>query len=147
MQARYHGPLHPLLVHFPVAALTLLPVLDGLILLGWNTVQGVSLASLAELTLITGLVSALPTMVAGIRDSLLLTTDDSDVQLLQRHVMWILISLCVFFIALLVRKDLLGIAPALVAPSLDVAGFVLLCVGAHQGGQLAHSHWPDFKKN
>ncbi len=139
------GPLHPALVHFPIVAFSAVPVLDLLGLAGWERVYGLPLEPLAILVLIAGVITSIAAALAGALDSRHLPGSALLNARLQRHVSWVLASVAVYFTSLLLRMGLLGWSAPLAVTILDVLGFALLCVGAHQGGTIAHCHWPNLK--
>ena len=129
-------PLHPALVHFPVACWTAAPVLDGLYLLRHN----LAFWQASFWVLGIGITMALPTMMAGFFDLLAIPAQHPAHATGRRHMLLVSTAWCLFTVDLLVRplhgtpSDLqswLGLA-------LSLSGLTLLVVGTYAGAQLVY---------
>jgi len=141
-------PLHPAIVHFPVACWTAVVVTDALSVgLGAPPWWQVSLWLLA-----VGLVTALGAMTAGFIDLLAIPAGSTAQRRALRHLYFMGSAWTVFAIDLLVRLLAPADRPTAVLGwtglALSVGGFVLLFAGTHVGaglvydlgvGQTAHS--------
>lgn len=129
----FRHPLHPMLVHFPIALWTIGSLADAL------TLGGVAGArSIAWLAIGASDAVALATMAAGVLDYAAL--DDDILPVAQRHMALMALAWLCYAAAFVWRSD--GLAPgvgAILGPALcGFAGFVALLAGAWQGGQLVY---------
>jgi uncharacterized membrane protein len=124
-------PLHPAIVHFPVAAWTATVVTDVLFLalgdpLWWH---------ISEWLLVIGVVTALGAMTAGFVDLVALPAGQAAQRRALRHMFVMSGAWTIYAIDLLVRF----LAPiAWLGLALSVAGFAILLVGTHFGAQLVY---------
>ena len=128
-------PLHPALVHFPVACWTAAPALDALYLVWsnpacwqaafWCTAAGVAMALLA--------------MAAGFMDLMALPAEHPAQGTAQAHMLLVGSAWCVFVIALVVcPRQAPSIAGAWLGLGLSLMGFTLLAAGAYAGAKLVY---------
>lgn len=129
-------PLHPALVHFPVACWTAAPVLDVLGLMGY----GQPWWQAAFWCIATGAVTALAAMTAGLLDLVAMPAEHPAQAVAMRHMLLMTSAWCVFCVDLLLRplhaeptrmQGWLGLG-------LSLAGFLLLLTGAHAGARLVY---------
>lgn len=127
-------PVHPMLVHLPIALWVSATACDGLSLVGVSQAW-----PLAWLCMAAGLTAALPAMAAGLADFAGL--DENAVPTALRHMMLMGLAWSAYLAALLLRSDGLAVMPTPVPPAMAVglAGFILLIVGAAQGGRLVYT--------
>ncbi len=129
-------PLHPALVHFPVACWTAAPVLDALHLLSGD----MEYWRWSCLCLGVGIAVALVAMVAGFMDLMALPTEHPGQDTAQRHMLLMGTAWCLFLVDLLLRP--LHAAPSALQSylglSLSLVGFVVLGLGAYAGAQLVY---------
>ncbi|MGE5625443.1 MAG: DUF2231 domain-containing protein [Bacillota bacterium] len=129
-------PLHPALVHFPVACWTAAPALDALYLVWgnpacwqasfWCIAVGVGMGVLA--------------MTAGLMDLVALPAEHPAQDTAQRHMLLVGSAWCVFAVSLLFRP-LHGTptdAQAWLALGLSAGGWLLLGLGAYAGARLVY---------
>lgn len=128
-------PLHPALVHFPIACWSLAVVADfaGLYFgeQAWRWSAGL---------LAVGCASALIAMIAGMVELARVPEGDA-----LRDVYWhlglMLSALALFSTRLLLRLDhLQPLAPDVLSLLLDAAGFICLAIGGWLGGRLVYGH-------
>lgn len=131
-------PLHPALVHFPVACWTAVPVMDALQLvlrdpLWWRC---------SYWLLVVGIVSGLAAMALGLFDLLRLPAQHPGQRPAQRHMLWMGSAWTLFVFDLLLRSPQHPPAPAMAwaGLALSIAGFVVMLVGAHAGAELVYRH-------
>ncbi len=129
-------PLHPAIVHFPVAAWTAAVATDALYLglhdsIWWQ-------ASLW--LLVVGCVTALAAMTAGLADLAALPTGSHVQRRALRHMYVMSSAWIVYLIDLLVRFAGAGPNPTLgwIALLLSIVGLLTLLVGAFLGAQLVY---------
>ena len=129
-------PLHPALVHFPVACWTAAPVLDVVYLLTqaplfWQVGYGL---------LATGVIIGLAAMCAGLMDLMAIAADSPAQPVAQRH-MLLMGSAWMLYVLALVLHPLHGApTPAQLWTDLGLClgGFLTLAVGAYAGARLVY---------
>jgi uncharacterized membrane protein len=126
-------PLHPMLVHLPVALWTLASACDGLTLLGFAQAW-----PFGWWCLIVGLGTAVPAMAAGLADFVRLP--EPAVPTALRHMSLMGAAWTMEMIALLTRSNGLEAAPqpSMISMAAALTGFLLMAVGAWHGGQLIY---------
>lgn len=126
-------PVHPMLVHLPIALWTLGTGCDGLTLAGVHPAW-----PLSGLCLALGLVLALPAMAAGLLD--FASLPERAVATATRHMILMGLAWSAYLAALLLRSDGWAVRaePAPLAMAAGLAGFLLLVAGAAHGGQLVY---------
>lgn len=126
-------PLHPMLVHVPLALWVVGSACDALTLLGVTQAW-----PLAWLCIAVGLAAALPAMAAGLAD--FATVTDEAVAIATRHMALMASAWTAYLAALLMRSD--GFAalpdPSYGAIAASFVGLLLLVAGAAHGGQLVY---------
>ena len=128
-------PLHPVLVHFPIAFWILATICDGLAFIGF-----VQLWPYASVFLAFGLVLAVPAMVAVLVD--LAGINDTAASVANRHMLLMSSAWTVYLVALLTRMDgsKLFDGPNAISIAVSGFGFCLVVVGGWYGGQLVYHH-------
>jgi uncharacterized membrane protein len=128
-------PLHPMLVHFPIAFWTAANACDALALFGVGGAWPLGWYALAA-----GCAMALPVATAGLLD--IASLDDQAARVANRHMLAMVSALTAYSVALLVRSQGGDAAPepALLPVALDGLGFVLLAIGGHLGASLVYRH-------
>jgi uncharacterized membrane protein len=129
-------PLHPALVHFPIA--------------GWSLATAADIASLwlgepawrfAAISMSAGCVVALATMAAGLWEFAKLRDGNPALPTANRHMLFALAAFCAYAASLLLRYDQHALhAPAMPALAASIVGFVLLGVTGWLGGKLVYAH-------
>lgn len=129
-------PVHPALVHFPVACWTAAPVLDGLHLLGYGIVWWQA----ASWCIGIGVAMALAAMTAGFMDLMAIPAEHPGQAVAMRHMMLMASAWCVFCVDLLLRP--LHAEPSAMQSwlglGLSLAGFAVLLTGAYAGARLVY---------
>jgi len=131
-------PLHPAIVHFPVATWTPIVVTDILFL----ALQDPLWWTLSRWLLVAGTITALGAMVAGFIDLVALPSGSAAQRRALRHMYLMSSAWTIYVVDLLVR--FLG-APGGPSPllawaglALSVIGFLALVAGTHVGAQLVY---------
>lgn len=129
-------PLHPALVHFPIAS--------------WSLASAADLASLslgqpawwlAGVLMTIGLVTAIPAMAAGFMELMRLPEDSAAIKDVNRHMTMVMTAFSMYLVSLLLRVDAMSLhAPGTLAIALSLAGFVCLGVAGWLGGKLVYGH-------
>lgn len=129
-------PLHPALVHFPVA--------------GWSLATLADLASpwlgepawhFAAVLMAAGCLAALAAMAAGLWEFAKLGEGHPALPVASRHMLFALAAFCAYATSLLLRwSDGAVHAPGPSALAASAAGWVLLGVAGWLGGRLVYAH-------
>lgn len=133
-------PLHPALVHFPVAFWTAAPALDGAAL----ALGRVELWLCARLALAAGSITALAAMATGFVEYLAAARDQR-AGLIERHAALAGLAWGLFTCNWLWRESA-GVVPedgswfGVAYAGLSVMGLLLLLTAGHAGAQLVYTH-------
>jgi len=132
-------PLHPAVVHFPIAAWTLATIAD--VAHPW---LGAPAWTFAAWLLLVGAAGALAAMATGLAQFVKLPADDPRARNVMHHMTFVLLAFACYATSLLLRVHDLQIgeavrrAPATAAIAMDLAGLVLLLAGGWLGGRLVY---------
>ncbi len=128
-------PLHPALVHFPVACWTLAVVTDVA-----GLVWGEAAWSWSAGLLVAGCLMAVVAMLAGLIE-FTRVPEGAAMRDAYLHMGLMVLALALFATRLLLRLDQhRPLAPDAVALLLDAGGFAALAVGGWFGGRLVYGH-------
>jgi uncharacterized membrane protein len=129
-------PLHPALVHFPVACWSLATAADLASLHFGRPAWG-----LAGVLLAVGIACAIPTMLAGLLELVKIADGSPALKDVYRHMTAVMAALVLYAASLLLRLDGMALtAPGLVEIGLSVLGFGCLAVAGWLGGRLVYEH-------
>ena len=129
-------PIHPMLVHFPISCWSLATVADLLSLF-----YGEPSGRFAGLLMLTGLIVAIPAMLAGLIDMTKIEGHSPAVDIVNLHMILVLMSWSLYALSLFVRMEGDSINPPdIVAIGLSVAGFILLGGAGWLGGKMVYEH-------
>lgn len=129
-------PLHPALVHFPIACWTLATLADvGSRWWGdpaWRVAGGL---------LLIGAISALATMAAGFLELMKIPNDSPALRVANRHLLMAVITWSCYTASLMLRvHDRTLHPPDALALALSAIGFLALCATGWLGGTLVYTH-------
>jgi uncharacterized membrane protein len=130
-------PLHPALVHFPVACWSLATLADlaGLYRTQWPLWQ------LAGAMLVVGCLAGLAAAAAGLAELLKLSPDSPAAADANRHMLLALVAWSLYAASLLLRlEDRIPREPGVLALAASVAGFLALLAAGWMGGRLVYLH-------
>lgn len=127
-------PLHPAIVHFPIALWT---VAVGADLAGWLAGQP-KWWFLSEVCLALGCIAGLLAMVAGALDYAVLPARHPAQDAAVRHMLWMGTAWSLFVISLAARGSLGSDPPPRWAMAVAMAGFAVMTFGGWIGGQLVY---------
>lgn len=130
-------PLHPAIVHFPIALWT---VAVGADLAGWLAGQP-TWWFMSQVCLALGVIAGLLAMVAGALDYAALPARHSAQNTAVRHMLWMGTAWFLFVISLAARGNLGSGPPPLWAIAAAMVGFAVMAVGGWMGGQLVYRYW------
>ena len=127
-------PIHPALVHFPIACWSLGTVAD---------IAGIffdkEISEMAVYLVATGLVTAIPTMLAGALDLKNLKQESAAQDIAMSHITYVLIAWMLYAATLYTRYKSSGDSLP-ISIVLSVAGFICLAVAGWYGGKLVYEH-------
>lgn len=129
-------PLHPMLVHFPVACWSLATVADVA-----SLYYGQPAWHLAGILAAIGVAMALPAMLAGLVE--LVQVPDGGVAMRDAylHMSLMMLSFGLYLTSLLMRVERMHfVAPGITAIIVSVGGFISLILGGWVGGRLVYGH-------
>lgn len=131
----FDHPIHPALVHFPVAFWSLASVLDGL---AWTGVTQHTV--LAWYCHILGSVMAVPVILTGWLEFTKL--EEQVVAPATRHMMFMCSAWIFYLVALFSRTTHFVPVPnpSAISYSFSLCGFLLLMLGGWQGGELVYRY-------
>lgn len=129
-------PLHPALVHFPIACWSLASFADlaGLF-------HGEPVWSFAAALMAIGVIAALAAMATGLLEFIKLGPGHPAERVAQRHMAWALAAWCCYATSLVLRvRGMQPIEPGGLSLAASALGFGSLAVAGWLGGQLVYSH-------
>ena len=131
-------PIHPALVHFPIALWSGAPLAQS----AWLMLGHSWLWTLAYWLILLGLVLGALAAVAGLADlsdSRRFPRDSASFALASTHMRWMAASWSCFAVqTALVQPQPPGTMLAMIALGLSAAGFAAMARGAHQAGRLVY---------
>ena len=138
LQGRSLGhPLHPMLVHLPIALWMLSFALDMLALLGARDDGGISAMLRASFyALLAGLAFAVPAMVTGFADYADVRKDHPARRTATRHMLLNLAAVVVFAVSALYRIH--QTAPDWLPTAISAVGVLLISYSGYLGGKLVY---------
>ena len=129
-------PLHPALVHFPVACWSLATAAD-LASLAW----GEPAWRFAGVMLLAGIGFSIPAMLAGLLELAKVAGDNPAIKDVNRHMIMVMSALSCYVASLFLRlQGTSFVEPGLPAIGLSVLGFLCLGVAGWLGGKLVYGH-------
>jgi len=129
-------PLHPALVHFPIACWSLATIAD--VMSPW---WGKPAWQLAGVLMAIGLVTAIAAMASGFVE--LIKIDEANPALRDgnRHMLFVIAAWTGYATSLFLRCQGMSLnAPGTLAITISVAGFVCLGIAGWLGGKLVYQH-------
>ena len=125
---------HPALVHFPIACWVLATLIDLSLLLPWGLeLKSVAWSSVSAGLLWTGVLFAIPTMLAGFLDFASLPRAVQDSRELTSHILWMGVAFICFLVAaiLRIRSGSFETPAVWYVVAVESAGSILLVYGGH----------------
>lgn len=129
-------PVHPILVHFPIAFWSFATLGDLL-----SLKYGERLSEITGACLILGTLMALVAMGGGLFDLLKIKSDSPAMKVLNQHIVFVLITWSLYASSLFLRiEEKTLIQAGILEVGLSVAGFICLCVTGLLGGRLVYEY-------
>lgn len=131
-----HHPLHPALVHFPIAWWSLATAADlaGLV---W----GEPVWRLAGVLLLAGIGFSIPAMLAGFFELARIAEGNPAIKDVNRHMIMVMCALAFYTASLFLRlQGTHLVEPGMLAIGMSVLGFLFLAVAGRLGGKLVYAH-------
>lgn len=129
-------PIHPMLVHFPIATWFLATMADIASLFTNEQVGWV-----AGVLLIIGTITALLAMITGLLELGKIDPQNPALKIANQHMILIMISWSFYAVSLFLRLDGTQLEqPGLIAISFSILGFIFLCCAGWMGGKLVYEH-------
>ncbi len=136
-------PIHPLLVHFPIAAWFFATIGDIA-----SIFLGEQVGWFAGVLLVIGIITALFAMVAGLIELGKIDTQSVAMQLANQHMVLAMISWSLYTVSLFLRLDGTSLTqPSIVAIILSVVGLVFLWAAGSKGGKLVYEYGVGVQKS
>lgn len=133
---RHRHPLHPALVHFPIACWSLATVADFA-----GYVWGEPAWRLAGVLMVAGTVIAVAAIAAGFIEYMKLDENHPALSDVHRHMLLAATAWSCYAASLFLRVDSGSLSvPDGIAVGLSAAGFVSLCCAGWMGGRLVYGH-------
>jgi len=129
-------PLHPALVHFPIATWSLATAGD---LAGFH--WGEPAWRFAGISIVVGTLTALAAMAAGFIELLKVDADSPTSRDVNRHMLLMMAAWCCYAASLFLRLDGTTLTrPGALGVALSATGFVVMCFAGRMGGKLVYEH-------
>lgn len=129
-------PLHPALVHFPMACWSLATAADFA-----SLVWGEPARRLASVLLVAGTGFSIPAMLAGFFELAKVAEENPAINDVNRHMIVVMCALAFYTASLFLRlQDTHLVEPDLLAIALRVLGFLSLRIAGWLGGKLVYGH-------
>ena len=142
-EAAGRHPFHPALVHFPIACWALSHPTDLAALVGIKILfSGLDWWAVSSLLIWTGVVSAVPAMVAGVYDFMQLPDEDRLMQAFYKHAGFVGMAWLLYLASGYTRLagNMVLTQPGLLPALISCAGFFCLCIGGWYGGQMVYKY-------
>lgn len=129
-------PVHPMLVHFPIATWFLATIADIVSLftneqIGW----------IGGVLLVVGTITALLAMTTGLIELGKIDQHSPAIKIANQHMILIMISWSFYAVSLFLRLNGTQLEqPGLLAISFSIAGFIFLCSAGWMGGKLVYEY-------
>lgn len=129
-------PIHPILVHFPIATWFLATIADIASLFTNEQVGWV-----AGVLLVIGTITALLAMITGLIELGKIDQQNPAIKLANQHMILMMVSWSFYAVSLFMRLDGTHLEqPGFFAIGLSIAGLISLCVAGWLGGKLVYEY-------
>lgn len=129
-------PIHPILVHFPVAAWVISTIGD---IVGLFTNEQVSWV--AGVLLVVGTITALFAMATGLIELSKIDQQNPAMKIANQHMIFMMVSWSFYAVSLFLRLDGTDLGqPDAFAITMSIVGFIFLCIAGWLGGKLVYEH-------
>lgn len=129
-------PMHPILVHFPIAAWFISTIGD---IAGLFTNEQVSWG--AGVLLVIGTITALFAMISGLIEFSKIDPQNPAMKIANQHMMFVMISWSFYAVSLFLRLDGTNLGqPGAIAIIMSLMGLISLCIAGWLGGKLVYEY-------
>lgn len=136
-------PIHPMLVHFPIAFWAFATFLDVV-----NLVYPLPVEWLAGSLIVAGLIFAIPAMVAGMVDMIKVNEKSPAFKIVNQHMTFIMITWLVYGLSIYLRMEGRSIlSPDFWGVFTSIVGFFCLGVAGWLGGRLVYEYGVGIDKD
>lgn len=136
VQVIMRHPIHPMLVHFPIACWSMATIADFA-----SLHYGKPAWHLAGTLMIIGIVMALPAMLAGLIELIQVPDDSAIMRDAYLHMGVMMLAFALYVASLMMRIDAMHlIEPGTAAIIVSACGFIILSAGGWLGGRLVYGH-------
>ncbi len=136
-------PIHPILVHFPIAAWFFATVSDIASLF-----MGEQVGWVAGVFLVIGTITALFAMIAGLVELTKIDQQSIAMKIANQHMVLAMVSWSFYTVSLFLRLDGATLTqPGNLAILLSVIGLAVLSIAGWKGGQLVFEHGVGIQKH
>ena len=136
-------PIHPMIVHFPIAAWSLATLADIVSL----SIGGVA-GDFAGMALLIGVVTAFLAMLAGLPELEKIKKGSLAMSTAKWHILLITLAASLYVISLLLRiKEMTLQPPGILAAGFSLSGFIFLCIAGWMGAQLVYQYGVGVEKS
>lgn len=130
-------PLHPMLVHFPIACWSLATLVDLISMV--YRISHNSAEWLAGLLIVAGLVLAIPAMIAGLMDMIKIKPQSPALKIVNQHMTFVMVTWLLYSLSLYLRMNGTAIsAPSLLAVAVSLLALVCLGITGWLGGKMVY---------
>ncbi|SES94364.1 Uncharacterized membrane protein [Nitrosomonas marina] len=129
-------PLHPVLVHFPIAAWFFATIGDVA-----SLYYGEQVGWVAGVLLVIGVITAVLAMVAGLLELARIDQQSDAMKIANQHMILAMVSWSLYSISLFLRLDGTTLMqPSSAAILFSILGLISLCAAGWYGGRLVFEH-------
>lgn|SRR5690606_38540355 len=130
-------PIHPILVHFPIATWVIATFCDVVGLFRDSEL----INQVAGVLLIIGTITALFAMVAGLMELAKIDQKSPAMKIANQHMLLMMVSWSLYATSLFLRLEGTQLVqPGLIAAALSITGLIVLCVAGWLGGRLVYEY-------
>jgi len=129
-------PIHPMLVHFPIACWSIATCFDV-----FSQLYSLENVNISGVLILIGIVLALPTMLTGLIDMSRIDNDSPAIKTVNKHMFFVFMAWMLYALSLYIRVDKMSfVYPNGLATLFSLMGFINLSIAGWHGGNLVYKH-------